>query len=538
MPLESLSPPDDKRAGSTPAEPAGAEAPEANLSPSLTLRPTGADQFARLRSMLADAGFTTPAIQERTGPMLFEELARIPDPSEGQAPADGLAALVHLFIHGLDLPRATVERTLPGELCRLLLGVGLLDSQPDDPGTLRAPLALYPARGLLIVSDHWRHFSGEMPSDVVYPALTTNTVEFIDALPADPCDALLDIGAGTGIAALLGASSYARLAWAADITSRSTQVAAFNARLNGIGNLRAVEGDLYAPVAGLRFDRIVAHPPYAPTPRSRIVYRDGGEDGEQVMRRIIEGLPEHLRPGGRLYCRCIVTDRKGMPAEQRVRAMLGAAEAGFDVMVVARSIVQPAPHFCRELARGQMTASEYEERMHGITALGVETFVIGFLVIERHETARPPLTTRRELAHGVRQDPAWFEWLFRWERMAQDPTFAARLLEARPEISRNTEIVMSHRAEAGRLRAVSCTISARAPFLFNLEGPPGLALLFERCDGSRTFAALREEMSELGVFPADMPVDEFVRLARVLVEGGVLEINDLRLPTAAGTVET
>jgi hypothetical protein len=78
---------------------------------------------------------------------------------------------------------------------------------------------------------------------------------------------------------LAAAASFADNAWAIDVADRSTDFARFNARLNGLSNVTAVSGDLYAPVAGLTFDRIVAHPPYVPSRETTMVYRDGGATG-------------------------------------------------------------------------------------------------------------------------------------------------------------------------------------------------------------------------------------------------------------------
>jgi len=58
----------------------------------------------------------------------------------------------------------------------------------------------------------------------------------------------------------------------------------------------SIEGDLYAPVMGRRFDVVAAHPLGA-FDGDAMVFRDGGDSGEAIIRRIIEGIP-HLRNGG------------------------------------------------------------------------------------------------------------------------------------------------------------------------------------------------------------------------------------------------
>ena len=69
-----------------------------------------------------------------------------------------------------------------------------------------------------------------------------------------------------------------------------------------------------------------------------MLFRDGGEDGEQVLRGVIEGLPRHLRSGGRCCCQTMATDREGNSFEQRIRGWLGEQEREFDVILVASSI--------------------------------------------------------------------------------------------------------------------------------------------------------------------------------------------------------
>src|SRR5690606_29151931 len=126
--------------------------------------------------------------------------------------------------------------------------------------------------------------------DFVFSAITSLTGTFLSQLPDAPCERCLELCAGTGTAALAAAKQAGHV-WATDLTARSTRFAEFNARLNNLQNVTAVQGDLYEPVLGLTFDRIVAHPPYVPATETQMVYRDGGEDGEQVIRGILQGLP-------------------------------------------------------------------------------------------------------------------------------------------------------------------------------------------------------------------------------------------------------
>ncbi|MBG6094078.1 putative protein N(5)-glutamine methyltransferase [Nocardioides luteus] len=117
---------------------------------------------------------------------------------------------------------------------------------------------------------------------------------------------VLDLGCGTGA---LGAAVAARVqgaeVWATDIDAAAVACARRNLPPD-----RVLLGDLYAPLPrDLEFDVIVANAPYVPSdeirnmpPEARDhehhVALDGGADGLEVQRRVIEQAPKHLAPGG------------------------------------------------------------------------------------------------------------------------------------------------------------------------------------------------------------------------------------------------
>ena len=237
---------------------------------------------------------------------------------------------------------------------------------------------------------------------MVYPAVVENTRDFIAGIPDTPCDALLDLGTGTGIAALEGAR-YARHCWGTDIIARPVRFAEFNRRLNGLDNMTTLQGDLYEPVEGLTFDRIVTHPPYVPARKTGLVFRDGGEDGEQIVRRVVEGLPRFLRPGGRMYSLHMASDRTGEPYEQRIRKWLGRQQAEFDVVVITLQIHEPKDFLGRQLNVIKRDPGDVGFWMEMWEANKTEFLVYSWVLVRRHDGRRPPVTAR---AHAGKEYPA------------------------------------------------------------------------------------------------------------------------------------
>ena len=169
----------------------------------------------------------------------------------------------------------------------------------------------------------------------------------------------LDLFTGSGIQALF-AADYCEQVIGVDFNPRALRFARFNAALNEITSARFVIGDLYGPVSGRRFRSITANPPFVLSPNSRLAFRDGGADGEAVLRRIVEGATAHLEPDGRLS---VVTDLAAVEdyeerlsgwwgQEGHVAQILTTADRDellFSVPHAHAPFGQPYEDYCREL---------------------------------------------------------------------------------------------------------------------------------------------------------------------------------------------
>lgn len=498
----------------------------------ITLRGERETDLAAVRELLTRHDYSERALCERSG---YPSIYAFRSIAEGRAPSevrDGLDMLIRLFMDGVLVDRADAARLLGDDGLQALAAVGLIGGPADRPDQCFANVLLYPTRGLWIVSDLTGGTAGSpegLREDAVYPAITAQTRDYFAGLSAAPCERFLEMCGGTGIAAL-DAAPRARHAWSADVTERCTRFGEFNARLNGITNFSAVQGDLWEPLQGMTFDRIVAHPPYVAALRREMIYRDGGVDGEQITRGVIAGLAEHLEPGGRFFCTCVATDRKDAPLEQRVRAMLGPMEAEFDVLLVARG-VQPASEYYRNaVAQEKLSADEASRYIATFEALGVEQLVYCTIGIERHGTRRAPITERR--LEGRAPIGAAIAWLFDWNLLQRAPDFRERLLGGRLRVPVGVTVRTERRNGRAGWGVTKGQVDTETPFLASVDCSANTAALVIRCDGTVTPGDLAREVSVeagMGLREAEQGLVEF---ATAFVGAGCLISEMLPSPGA------
>lgn len=140
---------------------------------------------------------------------------------------------------------------------------------------------------------------------------------------------ILELGTGSGCLAVAVAKHLLQAqVTAVDASAAALAVARENAARHGVG-IRFLEGDWYAPLAGERFDLILANPPYVAEHDPHLAQGDvrfepraalaAGADGLDDIRRIVAGAPAHLSPGGQLWL------EHGYDQAGAVAALLAAA---------------------------------------------------------------------------------------------------------------------------------------------------------------------------------------------------------------------
>lgn len=148
------------------------------------------------------------------------------------------------------------------------------------------------------------------------------------ALVEDPdaISSVLDLCTGGGSLAILAAFAFPNAEVdAADLSAAALSLAAENVSDHGLQDrVHLFQGDLFEAVGDRTYDLIITNPPYvgrevmealpAEFRHEPAMALAGGEDGFDIVRRILTEAAAHLNPGGGLLCE-IGTDRELLEAE-------------------------------------------------------------------------------------------------------------------------------------------------------------------------------------------------------------------------------
>jgi ribosomal protein L3 glutamine methyltransferase len=121
---------------------------------------------------------------------------------------------------------------------------------------------------------------------------------------------LVDLGTGSGCIAIACALRFPRARIdAVDLSAAALEVAARNVRRHSVeGRLQLHLGDVFEPLGDAVYDLIVSNPPYVSDEEMNALPREylhepdlalrAGNDGLDVVRRILRDADAHLAPGG------------------------------------------------------------------------------------------------------------------------------------------------------------------------------------------------------------------------------------------------
>jgi hypothetical protein len=399
------------------------------------------DVVTRLRDALHRTGFTYDAVASLLGPVAHAALSRNETTPGLRATGDGspLSTLTRLFLLQAPVPVADVERALP-ELLDALCVAGLLER---SVGEVRARLDLRPYadedHDWWVVSDLTPGLDGTGarvgPDHVL--GISSASSSLAQLTVREPVGRALDLGTGCGVQAL-HLAAHAGTVVATDVNERALAVTRLNAALNEVAvDVRA--GSLYEPVADEAFDLIVTNPPFVVSPATgeRLVYRDSGLPGDEMVRRVVTGAQARLAPGGRAQVLANWVHRRGEPWEERLAGWLDGS--GCDAWVVQREVADPAEYvelWLKDagLHGGEDYAERYDTWLSWFEDEGIEGVGFGWLDLRRVD--RDPVLRMEHWPYDVEQPlgPEIADHGRRTDFLAATPDLADALLVTRVDV--------------------------------------------------------------------------------------------------------
>ena len=154
-----------------------------------------------------------------------------------------------------------------------------------------------------------RSYIGELMFTGVFGGEDATLIEDVAAVTS-----VLDLCTGSGCLAIIAAGLFPEAEVdAADLSADALDVARINVdNHNFMSRINLLQGDLFEAVEGRAYDLIISNPPYvaggevAAFPpeygHEPIMAHIGGDDGLDLVRRILEEAADHLNPGGGLLC--------------------------------------------------------------------------------------------------------------------------------------------------------------------------------------------------------------------------------------------
>jgi methylase of polypeptide subunit release factors len=371
----------------------------------------------RLRDDLAAARFTVDALGALWGAeadSALERGNRLPAVRALAGDSSARATLATLFVLGMPVGVTEAEQALANITLPGARELGLCDVSDGGSVVARVDLRPYDFLDAQGAGSWW--IASDLGELATGRALRTDHVLGVGGasltlsglLIPDPVGTVLDLGTGCGIQAL-HASRWAGRVVATDISERALEFARLNAALNGIGNIEFRHGDLFAPVAGERFDRIVSNPPFVITPRRPGVpeyeYRDAGMVGDALVEAVVTGTRDHLMPGGVAQLLGnweYRAEPAGIGTDGLQRAVGWADAAGLDAWIIERERQDPAQYAETWIRDGGTRAGSAEfERLCGawlddFAERGVTAVGFGYVLLRHPESARAPRARRVE----------------------------------------------------------------------------------------------------------------------------------------------
>lgn len=407
---------------------------------------------------------------------------RLPNDSANEHPVS------RLFFRSHTVSERDLRRVVSFAELRALITSNLLDLSNCRAVAL---VKVMPYENLLLTSDTENRRRINEPDFVM--GISASTMRLAALTVRRRARRTLDICTGSGIQAML-ASRHSEHVTATDLCPRALDFAHFNTRLNRITNVTLLEGDLFQPAEGQRFDLIVCNPPYVISPERRCLYRDNPMKGDELLEHLVRKMARFLNVDGYGQLVGDWTEHEGRDWRRRLFEWFNTSDC--DAWAIRVEAASPGRYAATWLKayKPAFPAAEHARWMQYFDELGIKTIHTGLITLRRtvatehwYRTSEAPRRLKRGCGEDVLRG-------FEGQDFLATIDATAHLLDTRLELS--GDVRMNQAAE--RIRSgwefAKTRLSRTRGLSHSIDLAPGMASLLMRLrDGSSLRDVLTSE---------------------------------------------
>ncbi len=472
-----------------------------------------------VRAVLRATGFDAQTVAETVrvegdAPRPARQLPVLLRLTAGGRPVD---TLIRLFIMGVAVDRDGAEAAVAPSALDDWVRLGLL---VIDGAEVRPLVMLRPWDELVVASDRLRRRGAGIDPDFVM-GIGGSSLLLAQLTVREKVATALDIGTGSGFQALLAAAHCGRVA-ATDVNPRALAFARLNAALNGV-DLELLQGPLYQPVAGRRFDLIVSNAPFVIAPRPTHYFLHGGLPGDDVSRALARGAAAHLTEAG--YCQFLANWL--MPADWVDRLAAWFDDSGCEAWVM-RAITYTVEEYAATWLQVDDEDTElvptFDAWMAYFDELGVDHIGHGLVTMQRAADGHSRLFVENgpDTVDAAVGDHVARGMQLRRRLAGMDD---AAVLASRPALAADVRLEEASVPGDGGWQPVAHHLHRTAGLLYTgrIDGPG--ARMLSRCNGTRPLANLLAELAAETEVPVDEVIADALPNVRRLYQQEFLELR-------------
>ena len=472
-------------------------------------------ESARFSSMPASTGPTVRDVLGAEGQMIARP-GDAPVLRRRLAGVEPLGTMASLFVLGTPLEAAAIRRAFAPLTLEHLEALGLVEVEGSF---VRPRVRLVPHDDLLIVSDATG--DGEQPDHVAgvhNPSLTLSHLTV-----RRPLATALDVGTGCGVQAIL-ASRHSDHVVATDLNERALNFAAFNTLLDGTEDVELRAGSFFEPVAGERFELVVANPPYVISPETAYLFRDSGLAGDTVSRQVVEALPGALAEGA--FATVLVSWIHPPGEDWSTPLRTWVAGSGCDALLLHYDTEDPLTHtasWTRDLHTDDPDGQErmLERWLSYLDELGVEGIGYGAVVLRRRD-GRTQHLLAHQLPRGLRPAGGHIERLFAAADYLDSLADEHALLAERLTLVEAARVEQRVALRDGEWSIEQIELQLTEGLRFQADIDPLIAHLLAGLDGRQTLNEVANAVAEAQGFDAAVLAERAVPVVREMIALGYL----------------